>query len=796
MTTEYTVPLSGVIPARTPFDGLMTALDEVLDRIGLKQIDSLTTQAPWESTPPPSPTPAITEEEAAAELIDFDDGPEVPAPPGAVPQTAEPAVELEMGHRTVTMQLKALGDVVIELPGLDGVSLVLNPGGFDATLVLEEEDLSLGFTVGLGIRFSPDSLRPLRRVTADDGRVGFETDTTRPYVQINLARASVTVDQTGSFDVSGGIGVQLSDPVMIGSTGVVIESADIVLNLSGTGPRPAGTPEGWKGLLINNASLRIPSLFSGPFTATGLGIGSGGVSGTIGGGPFLLNYNPASEPPFTGDLAGTVFGISGGLSQFSLTFQQNIPSGGSISAKLALPFFETDEPLDLDITLIADGTFAIAVHSDDGLLSLHRPGRFDLEVESIGFEADPSGLFKVMLSGEVTPDFGLNWPSFKVNELSIDSEGNVHLDGGWLDLPDQYSLDFHGFKFEITKLGFGKADDGRGKWIGFSGGLKLVDGFSAGASVEGLRLSWYDDGDIEISLNGVGVEFEVPGVLRFKGEVSYRSELERFDGDITLDLIALNMQIDAQLVIGSEGTGPARYTFFAIFLGLELPAGIPLGATGLALYGMAGLFALEMEPNKLPAESWFENDDGSPGWYMRPEEGVSDLSSKWGPARGSLALGAGVTLGTIYDNGYTFSGKLLLVIVFPGPILLIEGRANLLKERARLDEPAMFRALAVLDGREGTFLLNLVAEYKYGSGGELIEIAGSVEAFFDFSDAGAWHLYLGEKEPRAKRIRAEIFQLFESNSYLMLDARQLAMGAWVGYDKTWRFGPLSVTVEA
>jgi hypothetical protein len=163
---------------------------------------------------------------------------------------------------------------------------------------------------------------------------------------------------------------------------------------------------------------------------------------------------------------------------------------------------------------------------------------------------------------------------------------------------------------------------------------------------------------------------------------------------------------------------------------------------------------------------------------------VSDLSTKWRPADGSLALGAGVTLGTLSDNGYTFSGKLLLVIVFPGPILLIEGRANLLEERAKLGEQAMFRALAVLDGREGTFLLNVAARYKYGSNAELIDIRANAEAFFDFSDADAWHLYLGEKEPRERRIRAEIFQLFEANSYFMLDPRQLAMGAWVGYDKS------------
>src|SRR5262249_7916263 len=136
------------------------------------------------------------------------------------------------------------------------------------------------------------------------------------------------------------------------------------------------------------------------------------------------------------------------------------------------------------------------------------------------------------------------------------------------------------------------------------------------------------------------------------------------------------------------------------------------------------------------------------------------------------------------------------VISFPGPILLIQGSANLLKKRASLTEEAIFRALAVLDFRAGTFLIGVDAEYKYGGGGELVNIRGGTEAFFSLSDPGSWHLYVGLKEPREKRIRAEIFQLFEANAYFMLDARQLATGAWIGYAKQWTFGPLSVTVEA
>ena len=93
-------------------------------------------------------------------------------------------------------------------------------------------------------------------------------------------------------------------------------------------------------------------------------------------------------------------------------------------------------------------------------------------------------------------------------------------------------------------------------------------------------------------------------------------------------------------------------------------------------------------------------------------------------------------------------------------------------------------------------LLGLDASYKYGDGGELIEIHGGVEAFFDFDDPLAWHLYLGKDEPREQRIRARVFKLFEANAYFMLDARSLATGAWVGYDARYRFGPLLVAFSA
>jgi hypothetical protein len=586
---------------------------------------------------------------------------------------------------------------------------------------------------------------------------------------------------------------------MVGDTGVVIESADIKFNLDGNGPRPDGTPEGWKGLLIENAVIRVPRVFSGAIKADGLGFGSGGVSGGVSA-TFALSY---ANGTFTGDLAGELFGVQGGLEEISLSFQQNIPTGGGFRGKLLLPFFGADAPVSVRVCLSSGGGVTVALASSTGLAKLTRANILEIELDSIALEID-DGVFTTKLSGKLTPlfgkDKGLKWPTFDVKDLTIDSEGNVKLPGGWLSLAQQKTFDFHGFKIEISQIGFGKTDDG-GKWVGFSGGLKLVEGLEAGASVEGLRITWYDDGrPTKISLNGAGVELKIKGVLELKGSVSYREmkigneEIKRFDGDIKLKLKTPEMAIDGMMVIGSAKGPQGRYTFFAIYVDVELPTAITIASTGLAIYNIAGLFALQMEPNKKPEEKWFSIDH-SKSFYHRNTPGVIDLKNKWDPRKGSFAIGAGLKIGTYADTGYTFNGKFLLAIVLPGPIILFQGASNFLTKGDDAQE-GQFRSLAVYDGRAGSFLIGLDAEYKTGKGGELIEIAGSMEAYYSFRDPTAWHLWLGQKDPTSLRIRAILGKFVEANAYFMLDAHQLALGAWFGYSAGWNFGPLSVRLEA
>ena len=481
----------------------------------------------------------------------------------------------------------------VSIPGLSDLALVL--GGSTEGFTVVEASVSVGLNgikadisdIKVALRFPPSVLKPIRTAPGDVAPL---------HAQIEV-QGDVVLNESFEIEIHGFDAMRLP-PAMIGNSGVIIEADNVKVDLSRTSTLPelkdAGFDESFLGVFIGEAKVTLPESYPNlapeDLILRNSAIGSGGVSGIL-----EAHYSPNFDTEtnaFTGRGAGKLFDIQFGIKDVILEIKQNAFLESQITGEMLLPFFEKRVSIDAGINL--DGSLSVNVsgvvdtddslNPDTGLFTLRKDNILSVEIDSIGFEInDDASITK--LSGQVTPLFGkedgLDWPSFEVKELTIDSDGNVHLDGGWLDLREQYSLDFHGFQMEITKLGFGKTEDG-GKWIGFSGGLKLVDGLSAGASVEGLRITWYDDDrDTKITFNGIGVEFDVPDVLYFKGSVSYDEANNKFSGAIELDLKALEFTVDGVFVVGTEN----GQTYMAIYLATELPSGIPLWSTGLALYG-------------------------------------------------------------------------------------------------------------------------------------------------------------------------------------------------------------------
>lgn len=561
-------------------------------------------------------------------------------------------------------------------------------------------------------------------------------------------------------------------------------------------------------------------------------IGDKGLTGRM----FIEGISAATP------LEATLFdGFTIGLTSFDVSLSNNAISSCHVAGQLHIPFFTDGDgnpkTVDVELSIRADGSLALSLAvedstnptTSDGLVKLIYSiggGAVTIEIQVASLEADllPDGTTRIVISGNLQiTTLDLQWPTFELRGLGIDSKGNVSLDGGWIDLPNQTALDFYGFHVALQKLGFGS--DGGGRWIGFNGDIHLVEGLSLGGSVRGLRINLETGA---LSFDGVSIDFEIPGVLTIKGAIDHihvdaysgddltkagllsslfdqiqngpgvpalPKKVDVFAGDVdVLVQAAGDLEIDGRFIVGHFG----GTSVFFLALDAELPVGIPI-FLDISLYGLQGLVASNLEPAPEPEHTWWE-------WYKYPTDAAGidtaappdfDATSvaKWmRPKDGALAIGAGAVIGTSVDDGFTVSAGIAFVLILPGPVITLIGKANILSKRiGGANQDAMFNAMAVYDGNSETFDLTVEAHYEIPI---VLEIDGSAELYVSATGPEPrWYFALG-RPPHEKRLKARIFDLFESDAYFVVSDQGLVTGTWTGYRGSWSFGPLSVSLEA
>jgi hypothetical protein len=564
-----------------------------------------------------------------------------------------------------------------------------------------------------------------------------------------------------------------------------------------------------------------------PVKMSGLGTDADGIAGTL-----SLEGVSDAQPLNIAAFGGFDLALTG----FELTVAHGRFTDTNIRGRISLPFFTNKDgsrlALNIELSPNSTGPFSdpaatlVPVLSDiqekltnEGLALLQYvlpASALDLQIASMQISKDADGNYAIEIDGKLLLSIAdLNWPSLEFHGLRIDSHGNVALEDGWINLPSQMAIDYFGFKLTLQKLGFG-LDNGV-RWIGFNGELHLVEGIPLGGSVRGLRLNLNDG---KLSFTGVSVNFEIPKVLEFSGDIEHiqakntdelknlglpatvklptepeilKTPINVFLGDVHLTIHTLpGLEIDAKLIVGNiKGN-----SVFFLALGVDLPVGIPV-FLDVSLYGLNGLVATSLQPDPVGhAQTWWDwfksqNIGGAP-----VAGGVEDYSAtdvyKWLSVHpGAFALGAGAVIGTSHDDGFTVSAGITLVLMLPGPIVTLIGRANILSKRVRAasDRRTNFEALATFDGNAKTFDLAINAHYEIPI---VLEIEGTAELH---AGPDGWYFALG-KPPHDKRVRARIFDLFETNGYFVVSNDGLLTGTWIGYQNSWRFGPLSVSVNA
>lgn len=748
----------------------------------------------------------------------------------------------------ITTELLVTEGFELKIPGLEeAFTLVLLEGPFTAQVTAREEETEdpaspenfpliaelTAPSFPAVLRLNEQMFKPVRPGTFDAYPVG-----TAPRPEISLAGITTLtfrVTWDGETDVAFAVGsgppvFTLNTPVMLGDSGIVLDMQAVALDLSELTSPPGIADPAWRGVKIGRFAVHWTNGLEVP-EATVEDDGGGNLAGSGVPGVVFTDFSIGTGG-FSGSMCGTGLGLDlpAGLFDMDFTvdelcvaFIRNSLTGGKVVGTAAsFPFF--DAGVQLILALEMSGNFAIGLADPDPtdgeeLIVWTVPDVLKFYVDSVAFERRDQ-IFLVRVNGELEPLFfeeldGVSAASsdgtpaggeaarIAVNGLTLTSAGDVSIDGGWISLPEKKYIDFKAFKITLSQVGFGRTEGTTAQsWFGFTGGVALVEGLDAEAEVKRLQFLWPGSGGdpVDVKLEGIAVAFAQPGVLRFEGAVDWFETTgaegvpgtEGFAGKLEITLIALNnMTIAGRVVIGSA-TRPAggNFKFFYVDLETQFPAGVPV-FSGISLYGLSGLFAYNMRPNisafTTPVQ-WYTG-------YRAADNVIAGAPPPWLVADRALALGAGVIFGTS-DEGFTVNAKVALTISVPGPVVVLEGAANILKPRAQLSDSSDvpdFVALAVYDGTASTFLVNIGCFYELV---EVIEVSGEAEAFFNLTEPGDWHLYLGQRDPENRRITATVLALAQASSYYMIEPAGLAFGAKISYGDSWKFGPLKVRLEA
>jgi hypothetical protein len=689
---------------------------------------------------------------------------------------------------TVNLTLAFRDELNVVPPGLEGFSLILGAEGAASEISAEidvDPELAIRLVnVTVALRLQQDLLHPVQRDSENRWVIELGPDDTPLLLNILLTGLQFTATAEGDigFEFPGGTPTINIAPFMIGDTGIVIETEGVALQFS------ASVSPQMRGLLIARATIYLPEGLTDALPADiqliDCLISPRGFSGTV-----LGEWSPslkADGSGFEGTGAGEIFGIQFALQHVGLEFQENVLAASEIFGSILLPYF--DQATNVRVNLATQGgiTVTLASAGEDGL-TLTKEDLLALSVRSLGVGISPSGVAEVVVSGAFQPllmaSDGLEWPALHVTDLAIDTRGRFRIKEAWLDLKELATLDLFGFHFELNRIGLGYQETDDKLWIHLTGSLHLMEQIPVGLDVEGFRLTWprtlfeqlsiegpptLDEaiaiaGELEVKFDGVYLFYGVPGAVEFEGLIHFIKDAQvvGFSGDMALRVPATGLAIEAGLMVGMNLAEPP-YPFLYVYFGVELPAGIPLAQSGLALKGALGLFGLNVSPDKTPEQNWYYD------WYKRGPIVGAHPTNKWRNERDGLAIGIGLTITTI--DGYVKGVRGLLVLSIPGPILIIEGRALIFSGLTPAEPP--LRALAVIDGREKIIQFNIEAEAELVE--DMIDAYGMLEAFFDFKDLTNWHLYLGQDEPRDHRIRANVLKfqdafLFKADAYLMVD---------------------------
>src|SRR5690606_18912812 len=261
-------------------------------------------------------------------------------------------------------------------------------------------------------------------------------------------------------------------------------------------------------------------------------------------------------------------------------------------------------------------------------------------------------------------------------------------------------------------------------------------------SFDRLGIRAYLDQPRPPEITSIGARVDIPGALVGDGYLSISKT--KMGGQIDLTVRAIGLRVAGALEIAdiSEAEG-GQATGLFVGLDLLLPVGIPLGSTGLGIFGFRGLFGMHYARTAIgadqssPSIGRLEAAKGRPN-LLKGENGVI----LWEPRIDRWSFGVGTIIGTM-EGGVLLNLDGTLLLELPGPNILIALNARFLTPPPAMEEAGgVGGVLAVLEITPQHIAIGIYATYEIE---KLIEIKIPAEAFFSTGNLRKWHFYLGAR---------------------------------------------------
>ncbi len=272
-------------------------------------------------------------------------------------------------------------------------------------------------------------------------------------------------------------------------------------------------------------------------------------------------------------------------------------------------------------------------------------------------------------------------------------------------------------------------------------------------------------------LTALSAGVDIPGALVGSGYMriaTLSDGTQTIGGQIDLTLRPISLRITAAVEIATIHDGAREATGVYIGLNIVLPAGIPLGSTGLGIFGFRGIFGMHYRRTEFtgpavsaPTLEWLKRSQGKPHLLKVP--GTGDVL--WEPKIDNWAFGIGILIGTM-EGGVLINLDGTFLLELPGPRVLIMMNARILVPPPSVDGLGQSGGvLAVIEITPEHFLIGVIVQWEIE---DLIKIVIPIEAVFPFPPhMDEWHIYLGARRDVGASVEVDVLGIVRGSGYLM-----------------------------